>query len=129
MVVDMVEDQQRHGYGLKFVNAFLRERGKAFETLFARIMAHAHPGDFQPVRPYGPRGDLKCDGYRTSNSTVFQCYAPDTMKVDPLIAKIDEDFNGAVGHWATKMQRWEFVHNDTRGLPADRKSTRLNSSH
>ncbi|AKM11905.1 ABC-three component system protein [Croceicoccus naphthovorans] len=114
-----MDDTQRFGYGLKFENAFLRERGKAFETLFARIMAHAHPGDFQPVRPYGPRGDLKCDGYRASDGTVFQCYAPDSMKVDPLVAKIDEDFNGAVGHWAAKMRRWEFVHNDVRGLAAE----------
>lgn len=113
-----MDDTQRFGYGLKFENAFLRERGKAFETLFARIMAHAHPGDFQPVRPYGRRGDLKCDGHRASDGTVFQCYAPDTMKVDPLLAKIDEDFNGAVGHWAARMKRWEFVHNDIRGLAA-----------
>lgn len=40
------------------------------------------------------------------------------MKVDPLLAKIDEDFNGAVGHWAARMKRWEFVHNDIRGLAA-----------
>ncbi|AJA10834.1 hypothetical protein SKP52_19830 [Sphingopyxis fribergensis] len=79
---EVLDNTQRFGYGLKFENAFLRE-------LFARIMAHAHPGDFQPVRPYGPRGDLKCDGYRASDGTVFQCYAPDTMKVDPLLAKIN----------------------------------------
>ena len=41
-----MDDTQRFAYGLKFENAFLRERDKAFETLFARIMAHAFPGDF-----------------------------------------------------------------------------------
>lgn len=93
-----LDDTQRYAYGLKFENAFLRERGKAFESLFARIMSHRFPGDFQPVRPYGPKGDLKCDGYRASDKTVFQSYAPDTMKEGLLLAKIDADFNGAITH-------------------------------
>jgi hypothetical protein len=114
-----LDDTQRFAYGLKFENAFLRERGKAFESLFARILAHAFPGDFQPVRPYGPKGDLKCDGFRASDGTVFQCYAPDALKLEPLLAKIDEDFGGALVHWTAQMKRWEFVHNDSRGLPAD----------
>lgn len=113
-----MDDTQRYAYGLKFENAFLRERGKAFETLFARIMAHCFPGDFQPVRPYGPKGDLKCDGFRSSDGTVFQSYAPDTTKLAEMLAKIDEDFAGALAHWADRMRRWEFVHNDVRGLPA-----------
>lgn len=113
-----MDDTQRYAYGLNFENAFLRERGKAFETLFARIMAHCFPGDFQPVRPYGPKGDLKCDGFRSSDGTVFQSYAPDTTKLAEMLAKIDEDFAGALAHWADRMRRWEFVHNDVRGLPA-----------
>lgn len=112
-----MDDTQRYAYGLKFENAYLRERGKAFETLFARIMANAFSGDFQPVRPYGPKGDLKCDGFRPSDGTVFQCYAPDRMRLNDLLAKINEDFNGAVDHWGGTMRRWEFVHNDHRGLP------------
>ena len=113
-----MDDTQRFAYGLKFENAYLRERGKAFESLFARIMAHAFPGDFQPVRPYGPKGDLKCDGFRASDGTVFQSYAPDSTKLAELLAKIDEDFLGAVAHWGQQLKRWEFVHNDARGLPA-----------
>lgn len=114
-----MDDTQRAFYGLKFENAFLREKGKAFEALFARIMAHAFPGDFELVRPYGPKGDLKCDGFRASDGTVFQSYAPDSTKLSDLLAKIDEDFEGARGHWGTKMRRWELVHNDGRGLPAE----------
>ena len=82
-------------------------------------MAHKFPGDFHPVRPYGPKGDLKCDGFRASDGTVFQCYAPDAVKLEPLLAKLNEDFAGALVHWTTKMRRWEFVHNDSRGLPAE----------
>lgn len=114
-----MDSLQRFSYGLKFENAYLRQKGKAFESLFSRIMAHAHPGDFTPVAPYGSRGDLKCDGFRKSDGTVFQCYAPDALKLTATLAKIDEDFSGALIHWGDKMKRWEFVHNEAKGLPAD----------
>ncbi len=114
-----MDDIQRAFYGLKFENAFLREKGKAFESFFSRVMAHGFSGNFQPVRPYGAKGDLKCDGFRLSDGTVFQCYAPDSMKLADLLRKIDEDFHGAVDHWGARMRRWEFVHNDARGLPAE----------
>lgn len=110
---------QRYCYGLNFKNVFLTEKGKAFESFFARVMTCGFTGDFQPVRPYGAQGDLKCDGFRASDGTVFQCYAPDAMKLADLLKKIDEDFHGAVAHWGARMQRWEFVHNDVRGLPAE----------
>jgi hypothetical protein len=99
-----LDDTQRSFYGLKFEVAFLREKGKAFEILFARIMGHAFPGDFEPVRPYGPRGDLKCDGYRASDGTVFQSYAPDATRLAELLLKIDEDFAGAVSHWGLSIE-------------------------
>ena len=114
-----LDETQRYCYGLKFESTFQREKGKAFEALFSRVMAHAFAGDFQPVRPYGAQGDLKCDGFRASDGTVFQCYAPDAMKLADILKKIDEDFHGAVAHWGARMQRWEFVHNDVRGLPAE----------
>ena len=114
-----MDDTQRSFYGLKFENAFLRHKAKAFETFFAKIMSHGFPGDFVTVRPYGSRGDLKCDGFRSSDGTVFQCYAPDSTKLADLLSKIEEDFRGAVEHWGTKLRRWELVHNDVRGLPAD----------
>ena len=114
-----MDETQRSIYGLKFENAFLRLKGKAFENLFARVMGYGFPSDFEPVRPYGQMGDLKCDGFRVSDGTVFQCYAPDAMRLAPLLVKIDEDFNGAVAHWGPRMQRWTFVHNDDRGLPAE----------
>ena len=114
-----LDETQRAFYGLLFENAFLREKGKAFETLFSRVMAHGFSGDFQPVRPYGSKGDMKCDGFRASDGTVFQCYAPDATVLSTLLAKIQEDFHGAVVNWGSALKRWEFVHNDVRGLPAD----------
>ena len=55
--------------------------------------------DFQKVKPYGKKGDLKCDGYHESLRRVYQVYAPEKMNEKKTIAKIDEDFQGAVGHW------------------------------
>ncbi len=126
-----MDDTQRALYGLKFENAFLRNKGKAFETFFARVMSHGFTGDFVPVKPYGPKGDLKCDGFRVSDGTVFQSYAPDSLKLADLLRKIDEDFNGARSHWEKKMKRWEFVHNNEGGLPAEavRKLEELRVAH
>lgn len=114
-----MDSLQRAFFQMKFRIAFLERKGKAFEELFSKIMGHASPGDFQAVRPYGNRGDLKCDGYRVSDRTVFQCYAPSSMKLPNLLAKMDEDFKGAVAHWGNRMARWSFVHNEDGGLPAD----------
>jgi len=113
-----LDSTQRGVYGLKFEIAFLRKKGKEFENFFARVMAHGFTDDFVPVRPYGSKGDLKCDGFRQSNGTVFQCYAPDSLKLHNLLAKIETDFHGACLEWGAKMKRWEFVHNDPSGLPA-----------
>ena len=111
---------------MKFRIAFLERKGKAFEDIFSKIMGHAYPSDFQPVRPYGKRGDLKCDGYRASDKTVFQCYGPSTPSLAKMLAKMDEDFNGAVAHWGARMERWSFVHNEDDGLPADATQTLVN---
>jgi hypothetical protein len=113
-----MDDLQRHFYRLHFRNAFLERKGMAFEELFSRIMAHAHPGDFEPVRPYGKLGDLKCDGYRASDRTVFQCYGPSTPTLNKLLSKMQRDFEGAVEHWGDRMARWSLVHNADDGLPA-----------
>jgi hypothetical protein len=81
------------------------------------VRLYAFGADFEEVRPYGPYGDLKCDGRRVSTKSVFQCYAPDSMKEAELITKVDEDFHGARAHWSAEMAEWVFVHNDGRGLP------------
>lgn len=113
-----MDELQRLFYRQHFRIAFLEEKGAAFEKLFSRIMAHAHPSDFEPVRPYGKFGDLKCDGYRASDKTVFQCYGPSTPTLKELLAKMKRDFEGAVKHWGPLMERWSLVHNSDDGLPA-----------
>ncbi|MDX1003198.1 ABC-three component system protein [Sinorhizobium medicae] len=112
-----MDELQRSIYVDRFRLAFHTQKGTAFQEWFVRLAGHAFGADFEEVRPYGPYGDLKCDGRRVSNGSVFQCYAPDAMREANVIAKIEEDFHGARAHWAGNMQEWVFVHNDGRGLP------------
>ncbi len=112
-----MDELQRSIYVDRFRLAFHTQKGTAFQDWFVRLAGHAFGADFEEVRPYGPYGDLKCDGRRISSGSVFQCYAPEAMKEAELIAKIDEDFHGARAHWGGNMQEWIFVHNDGRGLP------------
>lgn len=82
-------------------------------------MERAYPDDFLRVRPHGPTGDLKCDGYLASARTVFQVYGPEQLRVlRRLLAKIRADYDGAVRYWTGRMDRWVFVHNQD-GLPAE----------
>lgn len=112
-----MDELQKSIYVDRFRVAFHTKKGTAFQDWFVRLAGYAFGPDFEEVRPYGPYGDLKCDGRLISKGSVFQCYAPDAMKEAELIKKIDEDFHGARAHWAGDMQEWVFVHNDGRGLP------------
>ena len=104
-------------YTLHFKNAFHEKKGTAFQDWFVLLAGHVFGPDFEEVRPYGPKGDLKCDGRRISTGTIFQSYAPYLLKESDLAAKIKEDFSGAVKHWGKGMRVWTLVHNDARGLP------------
>ena len=100
----------------RFRIMWLTKKGAEFQTLFEDVMLEAWPGDFQKIKPYGPLGDLKCDGYLRSRKCVFQVYAPEHMKENTTIKKINTDFDGALKHWKNRMRRWIFVHNQIRGL-------------
>ena len=115
---DVMDEVQAAFYRVLFRNAFLEKRGTEFQDWFARLAARAFGPDFEAVRPYGRRGDLKCDGRRVSTRTIFQCYAPYEMKEAPLNSKIEGDFIGAVESWGDDMAEWVLVHNEHRGLPA-----------
>jgi hypothetical protein len=112
-----MDELQQSIYVDRFRLAFHTLLGTAFQDWFVRLAGHAFGADFEEVRPYGPQGDLKCDGRRISTRSVFQCYAPYLMKDGEIIAKVNGDFHGARAHWAENMAEWIFVHNDGRGLP------------
>ena len=109
----------REWYELKFSHEFRSKFGAEFQDFFASIMECGYPSDFQKVKPYGRRGDKKCDGYHQSFKRIYQVYAPDKMMVGETNSKIQEDFDGAVDNWKDKMATWVFVHNQWRGIPAE----------
>ncbi|WP_159732662.1 ABC-three component system protein [Methylosinus sp. Ce-a6] len=115
--MDYPDALQKSIYHLRFKDAFLTKKGSEFQDWFVRLAGHAFGPDFEPVRAYGNMGDLKCDGYRNSTKTVFQCYAPREMKQKDLLRKIDSDFYGALEGWNSRMNEWTLVHNDADGLP------------
>ncbi len=102
---------------LQFRVAYLETRGTAFEEWFGRLAGYALGTDFEPVSAWGSEGDFKCDGRQLSTGTIFQCYAPGTLREDRLIAKIDRDFRGALEHWGDWMKAWVLVHNIQSGFP------------
>ena len=106
-------------YEEAFKRRFIEARGTAFQDLFSSIMEKRYPGDFQRVRPWGPRGDRKNDGYLKSKRQLFQVYAPDQMKVAETITKIEEDLAGALKYQKRYFDEWVFFHNQWQGLPAD----------
>src|SRR4029077_14961857 len=79
-------------------------------------MSLAHPADFIPCRPWGNAGDRKNDGYLKSERTLFQVYAPNEMAAADAVAKIEEDFTGALPYWQQYFGKWVFNHNAHGGL-------------
>lgn len=114
-----MDDTSRIWYQQQCELQLRRQQGNAFQDFFSAVMELAHPRDFQRIRPYGNRGDLKCDGYLASSQTVFQVYAPRQTKLADLQRKIRTDFAGALNHWEGRMRTWVFVHNDYEGLPGE----------
>jgi len=111
-----MDDVTQAFFELKFENSFIRARGDNFQAFFSSIMEKRYPGDFTRIRPWGAQGDEKCDGHLRSKGLLFQCYAPDEMTAAKCIAKINDDFAGAVGHWEGHFSTWVFVHNAKQGL-------------
>lgn len=113
-----MRDVELEWFHLTFNRAFFSERGTAFQDFFSRIMEAAYLGEFERVRPYGSKGDLKCDGFLPSEGLVFQVYGPREMKEAEVLKKVKRDFAGAKRHWKKEMKGWVFVHNDPDGLSA-----------
>jgi hypothetical protein len=104
-------------YEQRFEAAFLRAKGDEFQTMFERLMSLAYKADFMACRPWGNVGDRKNDGFLKSERRLFQVYAPNEMEATKAVAKISEDFIGALTHWSKDFDKWTFVHNAVDGLP------------
>jgi hypothetical protein len=55
--------------------------GAQFQSLFEQIM-EKHDASFCRIKPGGPEGDWKSDGYSTANGTIYQCHAPEVVRSD-----------------------------------------------
>ena len=106
-------------FEMSFELRYLKVRADEFQDFFASIMEKRYPADFMKVRPWGNVGDRKNDGYLRSRRQLFQSYAPNQMKAAECIAKIDEDFAGALPHWKEYFSEWILVHNSKEGLGPD----------
>ena len=96
-------------YEKDFRIAFLESKGDEFQRLFEKLMKKVYPNDFIPCRPWGKDGDCKNDGYLRSQRKLFQVYAPNEIKKEEAIRKINEDFVGAKNHWEEYFDKWIFA--------------------
>lgn len=107
-------------YEVVFERDFVLKTGDEFQDFFSEIMEKRHPdGDFIRVRPWGNTGDRKNDGYLKSERRLFQCYAPNELKATEAVAKISDDFTGALPYWKEYFDIWVFVHNSRKGIGPD----------
>lgn len=94
----------------------LRLEGSAFQDCMDRLGLVLHPGDYQPVRAAGPRGDTKNDGYCPKARVFFAAHATRGERIDKTKTKIRSDLDGCLReHRDVKV--WRFLTNDT--LPGE----------
>lgn len=98
-----------------------RDVGESFQDFFSTLMELRYPkGDFIRVRPWGDVGDRKNDGYLSSKRYLFQCFGPRSMSpLKKCLAKVKEDFAGALPYWKKYFDTWVFVHNGIDGIAPD----------
>lgn len=105
-----------HFHEMAFRLACHERTGADFQRLFEDIMVRHDPA-FTPVKPHGNQGDWKNDGWLPTTGTIFQCYSPETTDASKIIAKINEDFAGALAKWQGKLKAWIFVYSEKNSLP------------
>lgn len=111
-----MDNVQQLYYELKFELFFYKERGNGFEDFFSKLMKLKHEEDFTEVKTWGNKGDLKCDGFLSTENTIFQVYAPNKINGDKLISKLKDDYEGALKHWDVTIKKWVFVQNANDGV-------------
>ncbi|MFD0068359.1 hypothetical protein [Streptomyces sp. NPDC127574] len=94
----------------------LRMEGVTFQDCMDRLGLELYPGDYQPVRAAGPKGDTKNDGYCPKARVFFAAHATRGARIDKTKTKIRGDLEGCLQeHRDVKV--WRFLTNDT--LPGE----------
>jgi hypothetical protein len=107
--------EQRMFAHLKFLDVLADLHGTAFEDFFHKVMCACHP-DFLDVRTAGQLGDQGADGLSLHQRKLYACYAPETVEVTKVEAKLSSDLRKAVEKRAGQFGTFVFVHNDRRGI-------------
>ncbi len=94
----------------------LRLEGNSFQDCMDRLGLELYPGDYQPVRAAGPKGDTKNDGYCPKARVFFAAHATRGERVDKTKAKIRDDLEGCLLHHRD-VKVWRSLTNDT--LPGE----------
>lgn len=94
----------------------LRLEGSAFQDCMDRLGLELYPGDYQPVRAAGPKGDTKNDGYCPKARVFFAAHATRGERIDKTKAKIRGGLEGCL-HEHRDVKVWRFLTNDT--LPGE----------
>lgn len=100
-----------------FERRFLRATGSEFQSFVLEILGLRFPDELIPIAAAGSEGDLKNDGLLPRQRRLLQIYGPEGWNKRNALAKIEEDFIGAVKHWGNDFDTWTFVHNQVKGVP------------
>lgn len=110
----MTKDE-KHIARIIFKNKVLSHDKQAFEDLFTCVM-QSFDRNFQPVKPQGPVGDQKCDGFNKTTGQYYQVYAPEDFAGKEKIAqdKLDSTIKGIFAYWQSisPIKEFYFVIND-----------------
>lgn len=122
-----LEPIERYQYTLALRLKLRSSYGTAFQDFFSGVLEKAYV-DFVRVRPFGSLGDKGCDGYRSSNGEVFQCYGKlgdGAVSAKGIASKAKEDYALASANLEPilPMTAWRFAHNLVDGVPVELLST------
>ncbi|WP_338682824.1 hypothetical protein QD712_13465 [Streptomyces acidiscabies] len=90
----------------------IRMEGNTFQDCIDRLGLELYPGDYQPVRAAGPKGDTKNDGYCPKARVFFAAHATRGERIDKTKAKIRSDLEGCLQEHR-EVRVWRFLTNDT----------------
>lgn len=89
--------------------------GQRYEDLFTQVMQYHNPS-FRPIKPQGPIGDRKNDGFDKTNGKYYQVYAPENLQKNESYAnlKLKDNFAGLYDKWEkiSPIKEFFYVLND-----------------
>ena len=108
-------DRCKYLIRIMFQNKIYSSDAQEFENLFTKIMGYRYH-DFRTVKPQGPLGDMKNDGYILDAGVFYQVYGPEDIgrSIDTSIYKLKEDSEGLIDKWSNevKINKFNYVVND-----------------